>query len=204
MDKLHGYPIVLLAPHIFGAASSNTQKSELSNEPVPVRTGWVTSIATKNIPLYTFCPNLKKGSIMTSKIEKVLYTAKVKTTGGRIGEATSSDGNLKIQLQKPTELGGTGTAANPEQLFAAGYAACFIGAMKFIAGTEDVTLPESMSVNTEVDFGPIEVGFGVSVRMLVDIPGYADAESLVEKAHKICPYSNATRNNIDVIFTVTK
>ncbi len=141
---------------------------------------------------------------MTQKLKKVVYTAKVKTSGGRIGESIASDGNLKVELQKPTDMGGTGTGTNPEQLFAAGYSACFIGAMKFIAGTENVTLPESLSVEAEVDFGPIEVGFGVSVRMLVDVPGYADAESLVEKAHKVCPYSNATRNNIDVIFTVTK
>jgi lipoyl-dependent peroxiredoxin len=134
-------------------------------------------------------------------IEKALYTAHAKATGGRDGRAVSSDGVLDIKLATPRELGGAGGAGtNPEQLFAAGYSACFIGAMKFVAGREKIALPSDVSIEGSVGIGPIPNGFGIEVTLKVSVPGMAraDAEALVQKAHTVCPYSNATRGNIDV------
>ena len=138
-------------------------------------------------------------------IEKVLYRAKASATGGRDGRATSSDGVLDIKLTTPRELGGTGSeGTNPEQLFAAGYSACFLGAMKFVAGQQKLQLPADTQVTGQVGIGPIPTGFGIEVELSISIPGLprADAEALVQKAHIVCPYSNATRNNIDVTLTV--
>ena len=134
-------------------------------------------------------------------IEKVLYTAHAKATGGRDGRAISSDGILDVKLATPRELGGAGGAGtNPEQLFAAGYSACFIGAMKFVAARDKLSVPADISIEGSVGIGPIPNGFGIEVVLKVSVPGLprADAESLVQKAHGVCPYSNATRGNIDV------
>jgi lipoyl-dependent peroxiredoxin len=138
-------------------------------------------------------------------LQKVLYTAKAHTTGGREGASASDDGLLKVTLTPPKAMGGAGTGTNPEQLFASGYSACFMGAMKFVAGTQKIAVPASASIDAEVDLGPITQGFGIAVRMTVNLPGMdrAAAEKLVADAHVVCPYSNATRNNIDVAFAVT-
>jgi lipoyl-dependent peroxiredoxin len=134
-------------------------------------------------------------------IEKVLYRAHATATGGRDGRAVTSDGILDVKLATPKELGGGGGAAtNPEQLFAAGYAACFIGAMKFVAGQKKIALPPDTSIDSTVGIGQIPGGFGIEVDLNVKVPGMdrAQAEQIVEAAHHVCPYSNATRNNIDV------
>lgn len=138
-------------------------------------------------------------------IEKVIYRAHAKATGGREGRAVSSDNVLDVQLTTPLELGGAGNVGtNPEQLFAAGYSACFLGAMKFVANRDKVALPVDVSVSGVVGIGPIPTGFGIEVDLQVSLPGMdrADAESLVQKAHIVCPYSNATRGNIDVRLAV--
>jgi Ohr subfamily peroxiredoxin len=141
---------------------------------------------------------------MTTKLDKVLYTATTHTTGGRDGRATSNDSLLDVQLSAPKELGGKGEATNPEQLFAAGYSACFMGAMKFVAGQKQITVPADASIDANVSIGPIPAGFGLSVDLAVSLPGMdrAAAQELVEAAHGVCPYSNATRGNIDVNLSV--
>ena len=134
-----------------------------------------------------------------TKLEKTLYTARVHTTGGREGRSRSDDGKLEVTLARPTS-GGPGT--NPEQMFAAGYSACFIGAMKAVAGKMNVKLPDDLAVNAEVDLGPIREGaaFGIAARLNVSLPGMdrAQAQQVLDAAHQVCPYSNATRGNIDV------
>ena len=138
-------------------------------------------------------------------IEKVLYTAHATATGGRDGRAVSSDGILDVKLVKPRELGGSGSpGTNPEQLFAAGYAACFIGAMKFVATRDKINLPADLSIAASVGIGAIPSGFGIEATLKISLPGMspADAESLVHAAHTVCPYSNATRGNIDVRLVV--
>ena len=140
-------------------------------------------------------------------LEKIIYTAHAIATGGRDGTARSDDGKLEVKLNPPKEMGGNGNGTNPEQLFAAGYAACFIGAIKFVAGTQKIALPADTSINSSVSFGPRAggaKGFGIDVALAVSIPGMerAAAESLVHAAHEVCPYSNATRGNIDVTLTV--
>jgi len=139
------------------------------------------------------------------KVEKVLYRAQATATGGRDGRARSSDGVLDLQLTTPKELGGAGGAAtNPEQLFAAGYSACFIGALKFAAMREKLALPAGTAVTGVVGIGRVPTGFGIEVELQVSLPGLepAVARALVEKAHQVCPYSNATRGNVDVTLTV--
>jgi Ohr subfamily peroxiredoxin len=138
-------------------------------------------------------------------LEKVLYQAQATSTGGRDGRSVSSDGVLNLQLSTPKELGGAGgPGTNPEQLFAAGYSACFIGAMKFVAAQQKIALPADTSITATVGIGPIPQGFGIEVDLAVSIPGMdrAKAEALVQAAHQVCPYSNATRNNIDVRLSV--
>ena len=138
-------------------------------------------------------------------IQNVLYRAQAKATGGRDGRAVSSDGVLDVQLTTPKELGGNGAhGTNPEQLFAAGYSACFLGALKYVAGQEKKALPADTSITGQVGIGPIPTGFGIEVKLTISIPGLAreEAEALVQKAHIVCPYSNATRGNIDVKLTV--
>ena len=130
-----------------------------------------------------------------------LYTAHAKATGGRDGSAATDDGRLRVKLSVPKELGGPGgEGTNPEQMFAAGYAACFIGAIKFVAGRDKVAVPADTSIESSVGIGQIPAGFGIDVQLKVSLPGVAreSAERLVNEAHKVCPYSNATRGNIDV------
>lgn len=138
-------------------------------------------------------------------LEKVLYRAHATASGGRDGRAASDDGHLAVKLTTPKELGGAGgDGTNPEQLFAAGYAACFIGALKFVAMKEKVTLPAGTKIDSSVGIGPLPTGFGIEAELKVTIPGMdrAQAEALVHKAHVVCPYSNATRGNIDVKLVV--
>ncbi|MFN3570960.1 MAG: organic hydroperoxide resistance protein [Polaromonas sp.] len=134
-------------------------------------------------------------------LDKVLYTAKAHTTGGRDGQSKSDDGRLDVTLSSP---GTAGTGTNPEQLFAAGYSACFIGAMKAVAGKMKVTLPADLAIDAEVDLGPIPNAYGIAARLNVSLPGMdrAAAQSLIDAAHQVCPYSNATRGNIDVTITL--
>jgi lipoyl-dependent peroxiredoxin len=134
-------------------------------------------------------------------IEKVLYRAHAQITGGRDGRAVVPESKLDLKLTTPKELGGAGgDGANPEQLFAAGYSACFIGAMKFVAASQKIALPADVSIDATVGIGPIPAGFGIEVELKVSLPGMARdaAEALVAQAHQVCPYSNVTRGNIDV------
>lgn len=138
-------------------------------------------------------------------VEKVLYVAHATATGGRDGRAVSSDNVLDVKLTTPTELGGAGGAGtNPEQLFAAGYSACFLGALKLVASREKVKLPDDTRIDGSVGIGPIAQGFGIEVELKISVPGVerSVAEDLVNKAHVVCPYSNATRGNVDVTLTV--
>ncbi|MEB1180514.1 organic hydroperoxide resistance protein [Xanthomonas campestris pv. campestris] len=137
--------------------------------------------------------------------EKVLYTAHATATGGREGRAVSSDSALHVKLSTPRELGGAGgDGTNPEQLFAAGYSACFIGAMKAVAAQDKLKLPGEISIDGSVGIGQIPGGFGIAVELKIAVPGMEPAElqALVDKAHQVCPYSNATRGNIDVTLTL--
>jgi len=137
---------------------------------------------------------------------QVLYTANATATGGRDGRATSNDNQLDVKLTTPKELGGAGgDGTNPEQLFAAGYSACFIGAMKFVASTAKIALPADISVNGLVGIGPNgKGGFGITVALNISLPGMdkTAAQDLINKAHEVCPYSNATRGNVDVAITL--
>ena len=134
-------------------------------------------------------------------LDKVLYTAHAHTTGGRDGASRTDDGRLDVKLSSP---GTAGTGTNPEQLFAAGYSACFIGALKAVGGIQKITIPQDVAVDAEVDLGPITGGYGIAVRMTVHLPGMdrTAAQALVDAAHKVCPYSNATRGNIDMTLTL--
>ena len=136
-----------------------------------------------------------------SSTDKVLYTGRTHTTGGREGASRTDDGRLDIQLSSP---GGAGKGTIPEQLFAAGYSACSIGAMKAVAARQKLALPADLSVDAEVDLGPVGEVFGIAVRMKISLPGMdkAAAQQLVDAAHKVCPYSNATRGNIGVTLTI--
>ena len=135
------------------------------------------------------------------KLEKALYTAEATATGGREGKVFSSDKSIELNLTTPKELGGNGNfGANPEQLFAAGYSACFVGALKLVARNAKVKLPEDVSITGKVEIGPIPNGFGISAELNISLPEIdrETALSLIEQAHKVCPYSNATRGNIEV------
>lgn len=136
----------------------------------------------------------------------VIYKTKATATGGRDGAARSDDGSVDVKLVVPKEMGGPGgDGANPEKLFAAGYSACFLGAMKAVSGKEGVRVPQDATVTAEVGFGPREEGgFGITVDLLVNLPGVdrAEGEKLMHAAHQVCPYSNATRNNVDVGLTL--
>jgi|ERR1700743_1227420 osmotically inducible protein OsmC len=131
-----------------------------------------------------------------------LYTTQATAIGGRDGRATTRDGSLDLKLTTPKELGGPGGPGNnPEQLFAAGYAACFLGAMKFVSTHGGPKVPQDTSVTASVGVGPrSEGGFGLVIGLSISLPGLlsAEAHALVEEAHEVCPYSNATRNNVDV------
>ena len=141
---------------------------------------------------------------MTTQLDKVLYTAKSHTTGGRDGAGKTSDGRLEVTLSSP---GTSGTGTNPEQLFAVGYSACFIGAMKAVAARQKISLPANVSIKSDVSIGPLAGkpgAFGIAVAMAVTVPGMEKSatEALVKAAHEVCPYSNATRGNVDVALTV--
>ena len=141
-------------------------------------------------------------------IDKAVYTAHATSTGGRTGTTQSSDGAIQLALVTPKELGGAGGAGtNPEQLFAAGYSACFIGAMKAVAARQKIVLPAEVSISASVSIGPMTGkpgAFGIAVTMDISVPGMerAATEALVSAAHQVCPYSNATRGNIEVALTV--
>jgi osmotically inducible protein OsmC len=138
-------------------------------------------------------------SIIT--IEKVLYTAKTHTTGGREGQSRSSDGRLDIKLSSP---GSTGKGTNPEQLFAAGWSACFIGAIGLAAGKMKIKLPDDLAVDTEVDLGTTDGAYFLQARLNVSLPGVERevARALVDTAHQTCPYSKLTRGNINVVINL--
>ncbi len=136
-------------------------------------------------------------------IDKVLYTARATSTGGRDGQSKTDDGKLQVKLQPPTEMGGNGDGTNPEQLFACGYSACFLGAMRFVAGQQKLTISAQAAITAEVSIGPLssdKPGFGIQVALHISVPEMerAAAEKLIADAHQVCPYSNATRGNIEV------
>ena len=132
-----------------------------------------------------------------SQIENVLYTAKTHTTGGRDGASRSGDGRLDVKLSSP---GGAASGTNPEQLFAAGWSACFMSSIALVAGQQKVALPPDRAIDTEVDLGTNEGGYLLRARLNVSLPGLQPkvAQALVDAAHQLCPYSKATRGNIDV------
>lgn len=134
------------------------------------------------------------------KIEKVVYSGTAKATGGRDGRATTSDEKLNVKLAVPKEMGGSGEGTNPEQLFAAGYSACFLGAIRFVGSKEKIMIPEDASITGTVGIGAIPTGFGIQAELKISLPGIerAIAQSLVDQANIVCPYSNATRGNIEV------
>jgi osmotically inducible protein OsmC len=136
-----------------------------------------------------------------TKLEKVLYTARAHTTGGRDGTSRSDDGHLDVKLSSP---GASGGGTNPEQLFAAGWSACFLSALRLVAGKKKVPLPPDSAIDAEVDLGPTGGAYGLAARLNIHLPGLErqTAEALVEAAHEVCPYSRATRGNIDVTLTV--
>jgi Ohr subfamily peroxiredoxin len=134
---------------------------------------------------------------MMTRIEKVLYTGKTHTSGGRDGTSRSSDDRLDVALSSP---GSKGNGTNPEQLFAAGWSACFIGAMGLAASQKKITLPPNLAVDAEVDLGMTGGGYFLQARLNVSLPGLERdvAQAIVDTAHQTCPYSKATRGNIDV------
>jgi Ohr subfamily peroxiredoxin len=137
----------------------------------------------------------------------VLYRTQATATGGRTGSAATADGAFSVKLVTPKELGGPGGEGNnPEQLFAAGYSACFLGAIKYVAGQKKVTVAEDSSVTAKVGIGPRDdgQGFGLDVALDISLPGIdrETAQAIVDQAHIVCPYSNATRNGLDVRLTL--
>ncbi|WP_193366845.1 organic hydroperoxide resistance protein [Pelagibius marinus] len=138
---------------------------------------------------------------------KVLYTTEASATGGRTGSAATSDGAFSVALTTPKELGGPGGEGNnPEQLFAAGYSACFLGAVKFVGAQKKVKIAEDSKVTATVGIGPRDdgEGFGLDVALAVSLPGLERdvAQAVVDQAHIVCPYSHATRNGLDVRVTL--
>jgi lipoyl-dependent peroxiredoxin len=133
-----------------------------------------------------------------TQLDKVLYTAKTHTIGGREGASHSLDGRLDVKLSRP---GAAGNGVNPEQLFAAGWSACFLSSMQVVAGRRKITLPTDAAVDAEVDLGPVGDAFEVAVRLDVSLPGIERevAERLIEATHLVCPYSRATHGNIEVV-----
>ena len=141
-------------------------------------------------------------------IKSPVYTAYAHTVGGRGGGSSKTDdGRLEVTIDSPKAMGGNdGPGTNPEQLFAVGYSTCFLGAIKAVARKESITVPDDASIDAAVSFGENAkgAGFNIAVELKISLPGFegAQAEDLVEKAHQICPYSNATRGNVDVTLTV--
>jgi lipoyl-dependent peroxiredoxin len=137
-----------------------------------------------------------------TKLEKILYTAKAHTTGGREnGASRTSDGRLDVKLSVP---GAPGAGTNPEQLFAVGWSACFLSAIKVVAAKKRITLPDEVAIDAEVDLGTTHGAYGLGARLNVTLPGMEPeaAQALVEAAHHTCPYSLATQGNIDVVINV--
>jgi Ohr subfamily peroxiredoxin len=135
--------------------------------------------------------------------DKLLYTAKAHTTGGRDGGASrTDDGHLDVKFSSP----GQGSGTNPEQLFAAGWSACFLSAIKLVAGEKKITLPEDAAIDAEIDLGLAHGNFGLAARLNVSLPGVERqvAQELVDAAHQVCPYSRSTRGNVDVVITVVE
>lgn len=136
----------------------------------------------------------------------VIYKTQATSTGGRDGASRSDDGSVDVKLVVPKEMGGPGgVGANPEKLFAAGYSACFLGAMKAVSGKVGVKVPSDATVTAEVGFGPrSEGGYGITADLHVSLPGVDPeaGERLMQAAHEVCPYSNATRGNVDVGLTL--
>jgi len=136
----------------------------------------------------------------------VAYTAHATATGGRDGHSRTDDGKVDVRLSLPKEMGGSGTGSNPEQLFAAGYSACYLGAIKFVAGKEKVKIADDAKVTAHVGIGERDdkQGFGLTIALEVNLPGVdrAKAEELTQKAHVVCPYSHATKGNVRVETTV--
>jgi osmotically inducible protein OsmC len=140
-------------------------------------------------------------------LTKIAYTTEaIATGGGREGSSATTDGSLAVTLTPPKEMGGSGLGNNPEQLFAVGYAACYLGAMRFAASSEKLgTVPAEATVTSKVSIGPrSEGGFGIQVALAVSLPGLdrAVAEKIVERGHFICPYSNAIKGNVEVVTTL--
>jgi osmotically inducible protein OsmC len=136
---------------------------------------------------------------MVTELDKIVYTATATATGGRAGNARSDDGQLDVDLRVPEAMGGPGGATNPEQLFAAGYAACFQGALGVAGRRQGVDTSGSL-VTASVSMGPVGEAFGLAVSLDVEIPGVDEetCQALADAAHEVCPYSNATRGNIVV------
>ena len=136
----------------------------------------------------------------------VKYQTRATAKGGRDGHAKTEDGTLNVRLVVPKELGGPGgDGVDPEKLFAAGYSACFLGALRFVAGQQNISLTSEATVEAQIGIGPrSDGGFGITAALTVHIPGlhHDTVVGLVEKAHFVCPYSNATRNNLDVVTTI--
>ena len=137
-------------------------------------------------------------------IDKVLYTAKVHTTGGRDGRSASDDGLLDVALTLPKSMGGQGGATNPEQLFAAGYSACYMGALRFHFGARKLAFPADGAIDAQVDVGPAGAGLALAVRMRISLPGVDrdTAQAIIDTAHQTCPYSRAVRGNVPVELTL--
>ena len=135
-------------------------------------------------------------------LDKVLYTAKIHTTGGRDGASHSDDGRLSVKLSSPGTPGSGGT--NPEQLFAAGWSACFLSSIRLVAGKQKLRLPPDAAIDAEVDLGPKDGAYGLAARLKVSLPGIdrETAQTLVNGAHQLCTYSQATRGNVDVTITL--
>ena len=136
-------------------------------------------------------------------LEKVLYTARTHTAGGRDGSSRSTDGRLDVQLSSP---GSAGSGTNPEQLFAAGWSACFLSAIKLVAGKKKITLPQDAAIDAEIDLGLAHGNFGLAARLNVSLPGVERqvAQELVDAAHQVCPYSRSTRGNVDVVIKLVE
>ena len=136
----------------------------------------------------------------------IVYNTQVIASSGRDGKVESNDGRLSIALSLPKEMGGEDnpSGTNPEQLFAAGYAACFLSAIKFVASSDNKTISEEASITSSVGIGPTEGGFALAVELNISLPGMNkdEAETLVSKAHQVCPYSNATRGNVEVKLSI--
>jgi Ohr subfamily peroxiredoxin len=141
---------------------------------------------------------------MPNTLDTVFYTAHTHTTGGRNGRAVSDDAALDITLTLPASMGGTGTGSNPEQLFAAGYSACFMGALGHVAGLKKITLPPDTAIDASIALGTSGGNFGIAATLKIALPGLdrAIAQDLINAAHEVCPYSRATRGNIDVVLTL--